>query len=234
MTTAARPTFDTARGRDSTAPTLQISSQDLPSHTKLKYRKPGQGGEADHIDNIQLREQLMKDEKESLENAKKELFGAAYESMKAIEYPDVENSETNKIESEKQAFLRSLQTDDNLSESEASDAEDGTTDSSDDDSDDETALLMKELEKIKKERELERKRKEMEEKSAEMEANHDEIMSGNPLLDANADFSVKRRWDEDVVFKNQARDMLDRPQKRFVNDMLRSDFHKKFMKRYFQ
>lgn len=40
MTTAARPTFDTARGKekDLSALSKQYSSRDLPGHTKLKYR----------------------------------------------------------------------------------------------------------------------------------------------------------------------------------------------------
>jgi protein CWC15 len=44
MTTAARPTFDPARGgqgrgeKDLSAISKQYSSRDLPSHTKLKYR----------------------------------------------------------------------------------------------------------------------------------------------------------------------------------------------------
>ena len=47
------------------------------------------------------------------------------------------------------------------------------------------------------------------------------------------DFGVKRRWDDDVVFKNQARGTEDRnKRKEFVNDLLRSDFHKKFMAKY--
>ena len=41
---------------------------------------------------------------------------------------------------------------------------------------------------------------------------------------------MKRRWDDDVVFKNQARGTEDKNKKKeFINDMLRSDFHKKFM-----
>jgi protein CWC15 len=58
------------------------------------------------------------------------------------------------------------------------------------------------------------------------------------------DFNVKRRcvllmslkeianclrWDDDVVFKNQARGTEDKKPKEFVNDLLRSDFHKRFM-----
>ena len=40
MTTAARPTFDTARGKekDLSALSKQYSSRDLPGHTKLKFR----------------------------------------------------------------------------------------------------------------------------------------------------------------------------------------------------
>ena len=39
------------------------------------------------------------------------------------------------------------------------------------------------------------------------------------------------RWDDDVVFKNQARGTEDKKPKEFVNDLLRSDFHKRFMVR---
>jgi protein CWC15 len=42
---------------------------------------------------------------------------------------------------------------------------------------------------------------------------------------------VKRRWDDDVVFKNQARTEPKR-QKRFINDTVRSDFHRRFLDRY--
>lgn len=39
------------------------------------------------------------------------------------------------------------------------------------------------------------------------------------------------RWDDDVVFKNQARGETKTP-KRFINDTIRSDFHRKFLQRY--
>lgn len=56
-----------------------------------------------------------------------------------------------------------------------------------------------------------------------------DVARGNPLLNTR-DFAMKRRWDDDVVFKNQARGTEDRNKKKeFINDMLRSDFHKKFM-----
>lgn len=44
---------------------------------------------------------------------------------------------------------------------------------------------------------------------------HD-IARGNPLLNPQ-DFNIKRRWDDDVVFKNQARGTEERRDKEFVN-----------------
>jgi len=74
-----------------------------------------------------------------------------------------------------------------------------------------------------------------ERQQAEEEANmkEAELMRGNPLININnpGSFSVKRRWDDDVVFKNQARGET-KTQKRFINDTIRSDFHRKFLQRY--
>lgn len=59
------------------------------------------------------------------------------------------------------------------------------------------------------------------------------ILKGNPLLNLQkTDFKVKRRWDDDVVFKNCAKGEDKIVKKGFVNDTLRSDFHKKFMDKY--
>ena len=126
----------------------------------------------------------------------------------------------------------------------------GDEDEEDDDDEDETVALMRELEKIKKER-AEAKAKEVRnaqqcsgyvnanicgqdaQRAAEEEEQREfDIARGNPLLNPK-DYTIKRRWDDDVVFKNQARGTEDRnKRKEFVNDMLRSDFHKKFMSRY--
>lgn len=43
-----------------------------------------------------------------------------------------------------------------------------------------------------------------------------DIARGNPLLNSQ-DFSMKRRWDDDVVFKNQARGTEKKDGKEFVN-----------------
>jgi protein CWC15 len=46
-------------------------------------------------------------------------------------------------------------------------------------------------------------------------------------------FGVKRRWDDDVIFKNQARGTTETPKEAtFVNDLGRSAFHRRFMKKF--
>ncbi|KAM0105337.1 complexed with cef1p [Aspergillus fumigatus] len=98
------------------------------------------------------------------------------------------------------------------------DSEGSEDDSSEEESDDEdeAAELMRELEKIKRER-LEQKEKEERERAAKEEEQREyDIARGNPLLNPQ-DFNLKRRWDDDVVFKNQARGTEEKRGKEFVN-----------------
>ncbi|KAI8982660.1 Cwf15/Cwc15 cell cycle control protein-domain-containing protein [Pilobolus umbonatus] len=85
MTTAARPTFDPARGNDNQAPSFQYSARDLNSHTKLKFRQPGQGT-ADEIGNRdQLLEELRRAEQEYYEEKKggdQRLIGQGEEKLR--------------------------------------------------------------------------------------------------------------------------------------------------------
>lgn len=104
----------------------------------------------------------------------------------------------------------------------------------DDDSDedeDETADLLAELNRLKKERAMEDAKKEAELKAKEERIRIENILHGNPLNN-KGDFKVKRRWDDDVVFKNCSRGDLDNKEKPYINDTLRSEFHKKFMDKY--
>jgi protein CWC15 len=55
----------------------------------------------------------------------------------------------------------------------------------------------------------------------------------NPSLQNMFCAQVKRRWDDDVVFKNCARSEPDKKKdQQFINDSLRSEFHRKFMEKY--
>eukprot|EP00793_Prasinoderma_coloniale_P001763 PRCOL_00003569-RA len=95
----------------------------------------------------------------------------------------------------------------------------------------EDAALLAELERIKAERAEEAARAEAEAKAEEEAAKGAMFSAGNPLLAGAGGGGVKRRWDDDVVFRNQAR---EEPKKRtgFINDTIRNDFHKRFISRY--
>ncbi|CAI2164190.1 5999_t:CDS:2 [Funneliformis geosporum] len=197
MTTAARPTFDPARGYDGKAPTLQYSSRDLAAHTQLKYRQTGQLT-TEEIDKIDLKEELLKAEREHFEKQKGEAFRDGSFSF----------NEDQLAEKRRRLLI------------EAADL----------DEEDDAIALQLELEKIRKERAEEKERQEFDKLEADERQRQEEALAGNPIL--NKDFSVKRRWDDDVIFKNQARGVNDNPKKRFINDTLRSDFHRKFMNKY--
>lgn len=99
---------------------------------------------------------------------------------------------------------------------------------------DEDEELLRELDKIKKER----AEKEKEKKNNEIKL----MMQNNPLLEEyheNAgdkcdsdkeEYILKKRWTEDTVFRNQNK--VSQPKKRFINDILHSDQHRKFMRKY--
>jgi len=103
---------------------------------------------------------------------------------------------------------------------------------------------MAELARIKRERADEAARLEQQKRLEEEKIRTENILRGNPLLNPSSksstqssttEFRVKRRWDDDVVFKNCAKADGLTGEKRvaqFVNDSLRSDFHRRFMDKY--
>ncbi|XP_037815290.1 protein CWC15 homolog [Lucilia sericata] len=240
MTTAARPTFDPARGgsgkgeKDLSALSKQYSSRDLPGHTRLKYRETGQGT-SDELRARDFRKELEEREREVRPN--KNLPSIV---RKAIEANN--SSSTTGGSSSKRAKLDQPAAPVNLDADDPVDNDSSDSDSDSEDEDD-TAALLAELNRIKQERLQETQRKEQEKKQEEERIRMENILSGNPLINyaagsaataANtktADLKVKRRWDDDVVFKNCAR---TEPEKKshFINDSLRSEFHKKFMEKY--
>ncbi|KAF8941132.1 Pre-mRNA-splicing factor Cwf15/Cwc15 [Dissophora ornata] len=254
MTTAARPTFDPARGKGSQAPTRIYSSRDLASHTKLKFRQSGQTSQ-DELNRLDLKSQLLKAEQDHYEKVNKvtKLASGLSNSFKDNDDEELQQntiggavdssaSETP-LERKRRLLKEAKRLDKDDSDEDGSDKNsdsDSDDSDSDDDDEDDTAELLRELEKIKRERAEEKERQErlqQEEENREREA---QAAAGNPLLDmpgsslGSKDFSVKRRWDDDVIFKNQARGMDEKPKKRFINDTLRSDFHRKFMNKYVQ
>ena len=249
MTTAHRPTFDPARGKEA-ARGEAYHQRLLPAHKTLKFRQAAQGAPNEQA-RRDLKAELLKAERvhyakkdgralpedEDEQPAQRMAIEAGNEDAETGlkrklsdangqgHEPGADGDIEEDYEAKKRRVLE--ETADIDADSDASSSE---SDESDDDSEDETAELQRELAKIKAER------AEAAAKEAAIQAKKDEdirekeIATGNPLLNKQ-EYGVKRRWDDDVVFKNQARG-TEKEGKRFVNDLLRSDFHKKFMDKY--
>ncbi|RUS79717.1 hypothetical protein EGW08_012525 [Elysia chlorotica] len=219
MTTAARPTWDTAKGGsgkgegDLSALSKQYSSRDLPSHTKSKYRQGGQNTQ-DELRGRDFRRDL--EERERTAREKRGDRNRESGSNSSGKRPRIE-----------QIPAANLDADDPVDDEEEED---------DSDDEDDTAELLAELQRIKKERIEEKAKMEAERKAEEERIRTENILMGNPLMQperqTTTDFKVKRRWDDDVVFKNCAKGDESRNSRGFINDTLRSEFHKKFMEKY--
>ncbi|ESW13688.1 hypothetical protein PHAVU_008G217400 [Phaseolus vulgaris] len=211
MTTAARPTWAPVKGGNEQGgrifgPSQKYSSRDIASHITLKPRKDGQNTQDE------LKRRKLRDE---LEDRERRHF-----SSKNKSYDDKGSHvflEGSKREIEDHIVPRSVDGDDSDVEVK-----------SDDDEEDDTEALLADLEQIKKERAVRKERQQQEE---ELKMKETQLLRGNPLLYNPTSFNVKRKWDDDVVFKNQVRGET-KTAKRFINDTIRNDFHRKFLHKY--
>ncbi|CZT24870.1 related to Pre-mRNA-splicing factor cwc15 [Ramularia collo-cygni] len=254
MTTAHRPTFDPARGKEA-ARGEAYHQRLLPAHKTLKFRQPNQGT-ADENAKRDLRAELLRaeakhfakkegreitDEEDAsqvrtpqlqLGQGEGEGEGETDATTAKRKLDDIGGEGEEDYEAKKRRVLEETRDIDADSDDAGSASE---SDSSDDDEEDETAELMRELAKIKAERAEAAAKVAAEQAKKDEEQREKDIALGNPLLNKGRDdeYGVKRRWDDDVVFKNQARGTEERgKEKRFVNDLLRSDFHRRFMDKY--
>lgn len=258
MTTAHRPTFDPARGKDAQRG-VAYHQRLLPAHKTLKFRQAGQGTTTENGAR-DLRAELLRAER--IHFAKKEGRELSPEEDDNVllsindtpatditsrgvkrnaqggdkangDEADQEEAEED-YETKRRRVLEETRAIDADSESGSDNSENDDDDddsSSDEESEDEEADLMRELAKIKAER-AEQAAKEAADRAAKEEEQKEfDIARGNPLLNPK-DYNMKRRWDDDVVFKNQARGTEEKKGKEFVNDLLRSDFHRRFMSKY--
>lgn len=223
MTTSHKPTYHPAIGSANQgsfryhAARQQFSAKDIAAHTNLKFRATGQGSASE------LAARDLKAELEERERLAKESRDEAKKKAGLLPYAE-KTVDANKL----------LEATDwkKFDDSDDDDEDEDGSDSDDDNSDDEAAELKKELERIKAEKREEAERKAAEANEEEKSKLNEEVLSGNPLLNPQS-FAMKRRWDDDVVFKNQSRDQK-KVAKRFINDTIRSDFHRNFLKKYIQ
>jgi len=250
MTTAHRPTWKAAVGRSDEGPSLNSKSHinQQRAHTKLKFRE-------EVHDAVSTREQIILRAKEKLEAAEKEMKRSLVpqprvtdeELDKKMERKLLANHAANDTGAEDMKRLKRKGYDDADDDGGSDDGGGGWSDldddsdddlsesESDDDSDDEDeeAALQAELDKIKKEREIAKAKEEAENLKEDESRKREAALIGNPLLGGSAiTGKVKRRWGDDVPFRNQARSEPEQNRKRFINDTVRNDFHKRFLNKF--
>ncbi|KAF8822402.1 Cwf15/Cwc15 cell cycle control protein [Cardiosporidium cionae] len=226
MTTAHRPTWFNAVGGDNQGgnrlvSTTKVAARDLKSHMTLKTRQFGQGN---------VEELSKKDFRQDLSDKERKYFAAKKhsESFTAItEVPHFSNLAERPELQDENSFPEDADDDPAVTVSSSESEEDSEDDA------EEEAELRRELEKIAKEREEEAKKKRDEQARIDGQEHREKVLRGNPLLgNSTRDGEwLKRRWDDDVVFKNQAKG-LPKAKKTFINDTVRSEFHKKFLSKY--
>lgn len=179
MSSAHRPTWAPAQGKEGRQNSRSFSARDIAAHTKLKFRQPGQGT-ASETSRRDLKAELLAAEREAAaRKAKGERGYVADQKLLALQ--SAQDKEESDAASESAAKRRKLlqeaadldKDDSDADESdeeengtdrnrgkavEAPNNDDDDSDSSDDDDEDETAELLRELEKIKKERAEEKER----------------------------------------------------------------------------
>eukprot|EP00602_Paraphysomonas_sp_CaronLab_P001113 CAMPEP_0185018338 /NCGR_PEP_ID=MMETSP1103-20130426/1096_1 /TAXON_ID=36769 /ORGANISM="Paraphysomonas bandaiensis, Strain Caron Lab Isolate" /LENGTH=231 /DNA_ID=CAMNT_0027548117 /DNA_START=15 /DNA_END=710 /DNA_ORIENTATION=+ len=229
MTTAHRPTWHAAVGgvKNHGFTSQQVSAKDQIGMTRLKFRQVGQSSETE-----------MK-ERDVLHELEKREFDHLSEKNKMIAQIESEEKKVDTVALLKNhAEISSNCNEDNEyndADIDYHDQDDGFDSSSDEDDDDDDELeLQRELERIKEERAQAKAKKEEEEKLMEETLNRESALKGNPLLNlggTDGNEKVKRKWNDDVVFRHQSRSEPE-TKKRFINDTIRNDFHRSFLKKY--
>lgn len=188
-------------------------------------RQIGQGT-ANEVELLDLKTELERKEKLHEENKKKE--SESGEIIKKLHQDRTLLLTQHGDDGTKESLLKVVAG--KYDDSDECDDSEDDSDSSDDE--DEEAELMRELEKIKQEREQERVEKEAKERAQAEEEHKAQVVESNPLT-SSGNAAMKRRWNDDVVFKNQSRTEPE-TKKRFINDVIRSDFHRRFLNKYIQ
>ncbi|KAG2393400.1 hypothetical protein C9374_006931 [Naegleria lovaniensis] len=233
MSSANRPTFNPAKATETQGgfkryvPSHTQSMYLLPAHTVLKTRQIGQNS---------IEEVKQKDLKKELEDREKELKKKnTLQSLKQDqEEPEDKLLSIQDEKKEKEDSNSDEEKDSNPKkrkskyDDEDEDLDSSSSDDSDDSDNSDDEELMKELARIKKES-AEKEKKELQQRA----------LTSNPLLQPinvqqqdEESFTVKRKWTDSTVFKNQAREEKQQKKKRFINDTTRNDYHKEFMNEF--
>jgi protein CWC15 len=243
MTTAHRPTWKAAVGRGEeggwtaggSKSTLK-SHLDNPAHTKLKFRSIT----AEPLAKAELKQKLLALERAEDSFALKlpkrpqdsdEVKDRALQKL-LLQTADVDERALQNTYNDSDVECNSSSSESDLDASDNEQNDNDDTSSSDDDDQDEEAALQAELLKIRAEREAANKKAQAASNAQDEAKQEEAALLGNPLLVAATSLNSKRRrWNDDIVFRNQAK---GEPvlKKRFINDTVRNDFHKRFLNKF--
>ncbi len=235
---------------------------DEPSHTKLKFRGDTTTADKTDREEILRQSLAKLEQVEQQAQAKRRIgkrrtldesverqgelkllkHTADIDEKKIIAKYDDADSDASDKDNDDDGWNDSNAPPKNGNESESDLDTDSTDDDSfDDDDEDEEAALQAELAKIRAEREAAKMKEESEKQKEEETRMEEAALLGNPLLNNNNNINSndpathlkkKSRWNEDVVFRNQAKNVPIKKEKRFINDTVRNDFHRRFLDKF--
>ncbi len=220
MTTSHRPTLESRKGRDLQQTSI-VHSRQVAAHKQLKYRKTTTIDPVDAKEKFnELKLELLQREKTHFKDSKGDDYDYNDRQL-AIEDGEAESYE-DRME---RVAKETKDLDDSSDEEEDQEDEESESESDEDDESDDDAELLKELEKIRKERAQAQLQKQLKEKE-------ESAINSNPLLSNNNSTGVRKNWRQDKVFNYKNNQEKHKTDDGFVNDLLRSDFHQKFLNKY--
>ncbi|KAK2946463.1 putative protein CWC15 [Blattamonas nauphoetae] len=244
---SGKATFRLRVGKAFTFPVAsrQISVRDLPGHKQLKYRRPDSlptPSESTEritqiprqIDETVTAEEILQAADALNTNAVTETIEKQKRTESTKEFDDadeipvhVQKAQRKHNKTHKQVTDTTVKLEgDEINNDSSSDSDSDSDSSSSDDFDE--ALLLAELERIKRE-------KDESQRVLDTDARGNLTVTPGLFSSFTAEsaqsFNARPRWNEDVVFRNQAAGE-EKEKKRFINDTVRNDFHRKFLKRF--
>lgn len=238
MTSAARPTFDHAKGSEKKVSSSITHKRALNSHSKLKFRNKkariNEEFEAEESndsadDDTGDGRKIGDISRENIAQLKEELESHGNESTEGDQRGN--DSETAADGTKTRGLIandsRSLSEENNSDEEEESD-ESGEEDEDEDDEEE----LLREIEQIKKEREDAKNKQELAEAEERAKTSNPLIHvagmvdSGDKITDEKP---KKKTWRS---AKSMAKKSTLSEADRFSNDTIKTDFHKEFLDKY--
>jgi protein CWC15 len=238
MTSAHRPTFDHARGKESKVSSSITHKRALKSHSRLKFRNK----------KLKKNDEFEEEEEKEAENENSNKIGRKIEGLneKSIlqlkeklmsnetktEFQDQQKDEEKGNDGEEaedygeSAEVKSTE-DDNTEDDNTEDDNTEDENTEDEDTDDEEGLL-REMELIKQEREEAKKRAEEKEIEKRAESSNP-LISMKEIIDGETPKPTKKSWRSN---KTMSKKSILSQSDRFSNDTLKSDFHKDFLDKY--